>query len=670
MRPSDIQDLMVKGHYQQALNAIEELGPEERLDGLTLQGRILERQGELQEGLSIAEQAWKESQTRGTPHQQLNAVITLAYCHLALGNLDTLLEKIQKGESLLEAIAKEENTSHMQYKGTLKYLRGFLSFMQGKIPLAVEQLSQSLEIREQIANLQEIAETAVAIGWVHLNGTGKMDLVLEYFERSLSIGKSIGNKTDIAHSLNRLGTYYNAKQDFDQALSYYEKSLALYQVLENKPWISGLLNNIANIHNAREEYDAALATYQQCLEFDLEIGNKQWEAMAYNNIGFVYQLKGELDLALEYFEKAIALAEELGMTLLVVNLAAFFGGIYANKGDLEAAHDYYSRSLKLSQEAGSEIHTAWQLLYLAWVYNLKGEPELALDHIDQSQKIMDELANEIGICSSLIWKGVSHKILGDLDLATTYFEHGWHLVQKFGAAERMPLWGSFILLQLILVVKDRNAPEEAKKYFDQMQELRRQSTNKYVDLRTRFAAAISLRMSKRGSEKLQAQQLFQEIVDEEILQHEITVLAMLNLCELLILEMKISEDEEVLLLEINKLTNRFYDIAHRQNSAWLSVVAFMLQAKMAMVEGNLEAASNLLEKAHMLASEKKLGNLLTKVEHERTILQEELDKWEELSRRNASIKERVEQARLEDYLTTAMKLQETWVQPSADMIEE
>ncbi|MFX0115581.1 MAG: hypothetical protein ACFFB3_13615 [Candidatus Hodarchaeota archaeon] len=99
-------------------------------------------------------------------------------------------------------------------------------------------------------------------------------------------------------------------------------------------------------------------------------------------------------------------------------------------------------------------------------------------------------------------------------------------------------------------------------------------------------------------------------------------------------------------------------------------MSLMLQAKLAMVEGDLEKANSLLENTQKLSSEKKLGNLLRKAEHELSVLQEELDKWEELSRRNASIKERVEQARLGDYLTEAMKLQETWVQPSADMMEE
>jgi hypothetical protein len=45
-----------------------------------------------------------------------------------------------------------------------------------------------------------------------------------------------------------------------------------------------------------------------------------------------------------------------------------------------------------------------------------------------------------------------------------------------------------------------------------------------------------------------------------------------------------------------------------------------------------------------------------------------LEKWEELSRRNAPIKEWFQQARMEEYLEMAMKLQETKASPSVEMI--
>ena len=45
-------------------------------------------------------------------------------------------------------------------------------------------------------------------------------------------------------------------------------------------------------------------------------------------------------------------------------------------------------------------------------------------------------------------------------------------------------------------------------------------------------------------------------------------------------------------------------------------------------------------------------------------------KWEELFERKASIQERLKQARLENYIVEAKRIQEAWVRPSADTFNQ
>ncbi|MFQ5979390.1 MAG: tetratricopeptide repeat protein [Candidatus Heimdallarchaeota archaeon] len=666
MNLPEIHEMVQKGDYHRALEAIDALSSEAQLDGLIFKGRILERKGELKDALRVSGQALKESKTRGTKLQEVNALINHGYAHYALRNLDELAETIRRGEQLLDSIAEEAESAQKQYRSALAYLHGYLKFSRGEVPQALDYLQHSLAIREELANPQDIAESAVALGWVHLNATGKADLALTHFQRGLALREALGNKSDIAHSLNRLGTYYLRKQDLDTALSYYEKSLALYQALEDQRWIAGLLNNLAIIHQNKEEYDLALEYYRKTLETWKELGDRDGMAIAYQNMGGLHGDKGELDQSLEYQKRSLALREALGQKLGVADVLGNIGELYALKGELELALANFEKGLKLSKEAGSDDRTAWRLYFIGWVYLLKGEPELALDNLDHCQKIFDELDNKFAISWCLILKGVAYKLLGDLALATTLLEEGWTLIKKFVSAEVPPLMGSFALFHLILLAKDRDTPDKAEKFLREMQELRQKSTNRVVQLRTRFAEAVVLKMSKRALKKLQAQEKFKEIVEEEILEHDITVLAMLNLCELLILEMKITEAEEDLLQEITQLSSKLYNIAHRQGSPLLLVMSLLLQAKLAMVEGELKDAVRLLTTAQKLATEKKLGTLLVQVEQEQQLLQGELDKWEELSQRNAPLKERVEQARMEEYLEAALKLQETWVRPSTD----
>jgi hypothetical protein len=177
-------------------------------------------------------------------------------------------------------------------------------------------------------------------------------------------------------------------------------------------------------------------------------------------------------------------------------------------------------------------------------------------------------------------------------------------------------------------------------------------------------------MSDRVAKKFQAQQLFEEILEEEVLDINLTVLAMLNLCELLILEIQYSKKPEELLKQVTALSQKFLEIAEKQHSSALIVMAMLLQTKLALVHGDFEEASRLLSSSKELASEKKLGNLLNQVKAEQEAVQAELDKWDDLILRKASIHERIEQARVGSWLVEAKKIQGGWVRPSAELVNQ
>ena len=130
---------------------------------------------------------------------------------------------------------------------------------------------------------------------------------------------------------------------------------------------------------------------------------------------------------------------------------------------------------------------------------------------------------------------------------------------------------------------------------------------------------------------------------------------MLNLCELLLDELKAFGQQEVF-LEVSSLINQIYNLAQHTTSFPLIVDALILQAKFAMVEGNLIAAENFLVQASITVEEKNLGLLQEKTELEKNRLKEQLESWQKLIQDNRPIKERLEKAQLEEYISAALNL--------------
>ena len=122
--------------------------------------------------------------------------------------------------------------------------------------------------------------------------------------------------------------------------------------------------------------------------------------------------------------------------------------------------------------------------------------------------------------------------------------------------------------------------------------------------------------------------------------------------------------------KVTHLSNQLGAIAQEQQSSFLSIVALLLHTKLALVQGDVEEASQLLSNAKKIASEKILVNLLAQIKAEQETVQVELDKWNELIQRKASIQERVEHAQIASWLVEAKKIQETWVNPTSEIANQ
>ncbi|MFX0094402.1 MAG: hypothetical protein ACFFBD_21880, partial [Candidatus Hodarchaeota archaeon] len=108
--------------------------------------------------------------------------------------------------------------------------------------------------------------------------------------------------------------------------------------------------------------------------------------------------------------------------------------------------------------------------------------------------------------------------------------------------------------------------------------------------------------------------------------------------------------------EAKALTERLYTQAQDQHSFSMVVEALLLRARFVTIDGDLQLALKYLDQARLTAEEKKLNLLRHKVDAEQKLFEVEFEKWQDLIQRNASLQERLEHARIEDYLKEVQKL--------------
>jgi hypothetical protein len=215
---------------------------------------------------------------------------------------------------------------------------------------------------------------------------------------------------------------------------------------------------------------------------------------------------------------------------------------------------------------------------------------------------------------------------------------------KFGIASNL-----FRLIILNLNLDDITKANEFLDKFD----IIRDSNNKMVQIRKNLGTALILKNNPRAMYKFEAQKTLSNIINQGVVDHELTIISMVNLCDLLIDELQTYNQEEVF-LELENLLNQLYTVSQDYKSYFFLIEALILKSKFALVKGKISEADELLNKASFIACEKNFNDSIERITEEQHNLSNSIKKWEHLSRSGIDISERLKEIEIKEYLKHAL----------------
>ncbi len=411
-------------------------------------------------------------------------------------------------------------------------------------------------------------------------------------------------------TLDRLGRIHEATSVVEKGNELIA-SLTAEEIIKGASWRASYENLVGNIFWLQGELDHASSHYQASLKISKEIGDAKGTATALNNMGIIHYHKGDLDTALNFYQQSLEIYEAKGMYRDSGSALGNIGVIYFQKGELEKALEFYQRSLNIAEEFHFTFGQAATLTNMGWIFKNKNNHEKSNEYLDRGLVLFDSIGNDI--------------------------------------------FTAIPLFYLILLALDQHNLPQAKKHLSSLQKLHNRTSNKAIQLKSRLAEALILKQSSRMKNKARAQVILEEIIADEVIEFEYTALAMIHLCELLVVEVASFGDSEVW-DEARALLDKLYSKAHEQNSFSLTGESLLLKAKFAVIEGDLPGSYKYYEQAREIATDNLLTQLLRNVDEDQRMFEAEFSKWENLIQRNVSIQQRIEQSRIEEYIIEAQKM--------------
>jgi tetratricopeptide (TPR) repeat protein len=443
--------------------------------------------------------------------------------------------------------------------------------------------------------------------------------------------------------------------DYNKALDFAQKALIVRREHKHQYEIAECLNLLGIIQISKGDYQKANEYLQESLEIFDNYDNKKATAKIYNNLGMNYWRKGNLLKALSFFQESLALAEELKSFPLIGTSHLNIGLIYVNQGELNLALESFQKSIVLCKEFGLKRPLSLCLNNIGLIFHAKGDFEQALRYYQDSLVLFQELDNnhDMAICYNNI--GEIYKSMEKYDEALDQIEKSLTLFQEIGAIPDISL-PLFNLLELSLYF---GFPQKAQSYLLQLQDINKIEEHRIISQRYRLAEALVLKSGGRAKMKIKSSEILEELIEEEIIDHTLTVRAMFELSELLIDELRAYGEEEVF-YKVKKLIHRLDEIANKQKSYSLIVDTLILEAKLSMVEGNLNVSQQFLDQVELIVKDKEFQQLANKIQQEKEQLKNQYESWEHLIQSNASFGLRLEQAQVSEYINVAKKAKREW----------
>ena len=471
--------------------------------------------------------------------------------------------------------------------------------------------------------------------------------LLENFEENenLTIHDLISYNLLRSSLLNKVGSYNDAFKYAEQA---YQKS---QEASKNLQSIDALLSMAyalvweLSLDKAFELIEQSENLLKTCIDESPKEISYRKASIAY--IKSLYHFfKSDLNQSLHHAELSIKLREELGAKNEIAEPLNVLGIIYTYlKYDWDRAIAYLERSQKLAEESNQKHIVAHNLMIFGALYALKGELEQSILVLNQCQIILEELNNKRHLSQFFNIIANTYKLKGELEQSLIYLEEGLAISEEIGNQWVL----GYILSTMIEIYVDKKDNKNAQKYLEMFKLINDEIGNKMMDKIYSLSKALVLKMSSRTRNRAKAEKLFKQIIEEENITGDLSISALVNLCDLLLGELRITNDIEVI-DELKPHINQLINIAEKTKSSWILTETYLLQAKLSLITFKIKKAQRFLIQAQQIANRFNLNQLTKKIAKENDDLLKKLDLWEKLKEAGAPIAKRFDLARLDDQI--------------------
>jgi hypothetical protein len=352
--------------------------------------------------------------------------------------------------------------------------------------------------------------------------------------------------------------------------------------------------------------------------------------------------------AFDYTNQVLEEAQRLGDSNVYLDALSIQANSYILIGNLIQGENILIQveelleKLKKETEIDLRERESYIVRIRANLISLKGDSILSQKLYKKALELAKDSEDQELLFAALGNLGEGYQKLRDYDRAIYYIKRSIEVPYP-------PLlkWRYGILIESLI---GKNNIDEAKNYLLKMSELIEKEKAKVDDTTFQYYKALILKTSLRAKDRVEAEEIFKYIIEEKnILDFQVKIKSLINICGLLLIELRITNDIGIL-SEINPYIEKLLNFSKRQHSYWFFAETYILQAKLSLLTFNIKEARRFLIQAQKIAEKFVGSQLVQKISKECEELIRNINSWNNLKNREAPMAERIELAQLDELI--------------------
>jgi signal transduction histidine kinase len=222
------------------------------------------------------------------------------------------------------------------------YLIGRLHWNRADYASSIEVHLQELRLAVALGDALALSEAHTGLGLTYVS-FGQSDTAYAHLLEARKWAESSGDRNQFAITLNSLGNFNFAQQNYDLARRQHEHALQLRRAERNVRGIGDSLNNLALISAATGDPVEALSLLGEAEAIYQRLGLKRYIANLHRRTGAILTTMGRYDEALVRLSAGLEIAQSLGSAEVLANLYRELVTTYEARGDFAAALQYEKR---------------------------------------------------------------------------------------------------------------------------------------------------------------------------------------------------------------------------------------------------------------------------------------------------------------------------------------